>query len=154
MAERKGFTLIEVLIVVLLVATLTTIAIPTFQGVIFKVKFAQVLIDVNAMEKSIDIDITEKGWEGIGVDFSEYIISAPQDFTYSIGAGMILLTDPPLLISFDIVIRTSSDDEILCKRTINCDGARKWKINESHPRSKYIEKLLPDAVPMPPIEIS
>ena len=51
---KKGFTLIEMLVVVLIIGILAGIALPQYNKAVWKARFAEVYTVVNALEKSIE----------------------------------------------------------------------------------------------------
>jgi len=62
----NGFTLIEVLVVVLIIGILSSIALPQYQKSLQKTNYAQVFQTFNKMSEAIDIYLTTYGYPSSG----------------------------------------------------------------------------------------
>ena len=62
MNKRNGFTLIELLVVVLIIGILSAIALPQYKNAVEKAKATQALQDGAALQKAINIYISENGF--------------------------------------------------------------------------------------------
>ena len=68
---KKGFTLIEMLVVVLIIGILASIALPQYNKAVQKAKLAQVDIGIDAAKKNIEIYLNANGYPGNEmIDFS------------------------------------------------------------------------------------
>ena len=66
----QGFTLVELIIALLIVATLTAIAVPLYGDYIYKANLAAAVTEIRALEKEIIFYRTERGvypgWDPMG----------------------------------------------------------------------------------------
>ena len=143
---KKAFTLVEILIVILILGTLATIAMPIFQGMTIKAKLTHVFVDISAMERDWDMLVTEKGlnhdaftaW--VLIDDSKY-------FDYVYCAGLI----PGIGSWYGVFVRTKESatpglslaERELFSRRFWLDGHKDWELgNPGHPWAKYIMEML------------
>ena len=92
--KSKGFTLIEMLVVVLIIGILAGIALPQYQRSVWKARFAEVYTVTNALEKAIESYMLSHegsmpigGWIDISQEldidvFSNFTETAIGDHTY------------------------------------------------------------------------
>lgn len=57
----SGFTLIELLVVVLIIGILSAIALPQYEKSVEKSRLAEAFLQINAMEKAMDVYMLENG---------------------------------------------------------------------------------------------
>ncbi|MCK5235750.1 MAG: prepilin-type N-terminal cleavage/methylation domain-containing protein [Deltaproteobacteria bacterium] len=95
--NSKGFTLIEVLIVMTLIAVLAAIAVPSYRSSVIKAREATLLEDLYVMRDSIDKYYSDKGSYPVSLSKlveGKYIRSIPMDpFTNSSGTWVELYSD-------------------------------------------------------------
>ncbi len=60
--SKKGFTLIEMLVVVLIIGILAGIALPQYTKTVEKTRLAEALLTANALQKAIDMYILQNGY--------------------------------------------------------------------------------------------
>ncbi len=60
--SNKGFTLLELLVVVLIIGILAGIALPQYNKAVEKTRLSEALLTVNALQKAIDIYVLTNGY--------------------------------------------------------------------------------------------
>ena len=100
MKGKRGFTLIEVLIVVIILGILATIAIPQFGNIVEKARATEAVTNIAAIRTGLEVDVLETG--GLYPSFADVAaINAGLDceitannFTYAVvgGDGTFVIT--------------------------------------------------------------
>ena len=85
---KKGFTLIELLVVVLIIGILAAIALPQYQKTVLKARATQIMVDIDALSKALDIYILANGY--------------PSEETYNIPLDIELSTPPTYWCNSDM----------------------------------------------------
>ena len=65
--NKKGFTLLEMLVVVLIIGILAGIALPQYNKAVTKARLAEVLINVKAIEDSVDRYLLTNGIQNVSL---------------------------------------------------------------------------------------
>ena len=78
--KSLGFTLIELLVVVLIIGILAAIALPQYQKAILRSRFAEVKINLKAMQGAIDRCLLAGGSAAGCLDMSNWDIVPPGNF--------------------------------------------------------------------------
>ena len=81
MKNKLGFTLIEMLVVVLIIGILAGVALPQYQKSVMKAKLTQLDILVNAAKKNVQLYIEANGW--------------PEDIVYFTGSESVADIEMP-----------------------------------------------------------
>ena len=69
---KKGFTLIEMLVVVLIIGILAGIALPQYNQAVEKARLSEVLINAKAIEDSIDRYLLQNGFPYEQISFQDF----------------------------------------------------------------------------------
>lgn len=140
---KNGFTLLELIVVIVILGILVTVGLPVYEGVIIKAKLAEMYVTVAAIEKAEEMYFLEHwdfyndpGWSDtaggrdnfrniLGVD-----IPANAKFGYAISGGITL---PSGVIIPRITARQAVVGPNICGKWIR-DG---WEKLE-HPWAQYL----------------
>ena len=69
---KKGFTLLELLVVVLIIGILASIALPQYDKAVTKARLAEVLLNIKAIEQSIDRYLLKNGFPDDYISFRDF----------------------------------------------------------------------------------
>ena len=103
MKNKKGFTLLELLVVVLIIGILAGIALPQYQKVKEKAEASQLLISLKALQEAQQRYFLEKGvfatnFDNLDIEFSGYERGGCEDFSYFFPTDCISKDNSALLI--------------------------------------------------------
>ena len=138
--SSKGFTLIEIFIVILIISILVTLAIPKFEQMQIKAEFAEVLIGTNHLIKEIDIFFMQ-GCTGFEMASEMHKVETSSPTKHFIYSAHIFGKDQ---VGISIIVRGFSPT--LCSITVYSDGRRVWKFHRANPWSESLKRLIPGAV--------
>lgn len=71
MKKKKGFTLIEMLVVVLIIGILAGVALPQYENAVWKTRFAEVYTVTNAIEKSLSLYVLQNGYPSRAISLTK-----------------------------------------------------------------------------------
>ena len=135
---KKGFTLVEIIVVIMVFIVLVTVAPPFFRGILVKFQMEELYATVNAIEAAERVIQLNTG-NYANFDFADnqasvldtlgIVIPGPDSvFIYEVtGPG-------PTVIHVQVRANPGAGD--LC--TKNIDGDRSWDIEAGHPWSEYV----------------
>lgn len=135
MKMQKGFTLIELMIVVAIIAILAAIALPQYQNYVAKSQFTAGIAEISpgktAVEEKINdgrsADVTVDP-VSIGLKTSDRCTVLPSVPTAA-GAATIKCTlkgNPKIATKVITLTRDGSDGTWTCSSTLTADEAKKW----------------------------
>ncbi len=73
MKNKQAFTLIELLVVVLIIGILAAVALPQYQKAVFKSRFTQMQVVLNAYTKAVDVYILANGFPQESTDLYDLL---------------------------------------------------------------------------------
>lgn len=120
MKDKDSFTLIELLIVIVIIGVLTTLAIPQYQTIVARAKYAEAMLIVNAIHKAELAYFEETGT--MTPDLSKLDIKVPPVANIPGGSyyGWTANADPTMQIGFGLGF-APDDRENLSKHKIGMD---------------------------------
>lgn len=133
--NKKAFTLLELMIVVLIIAILGVLAVPNFRGATIKAKFAEMFTIVGELERAIDFHVMANGWE-TRIDWRDYD-SIPLGSLKYFQRGTADIYIAPYW-NYEVIIYVKGISGMLCKRQIGSTG-KSWMINTNHDWAKYLK---------------
>ena len=87
MLKKKGFTLIEMLVVVLIIAVLAAIAFPKYQLAVLKTRYTQLMVMGDALRKAEDAYYLANG--KYALDSNELDLTLPSNCTSGTAGGLL-----------------------------------------------------------------
>ena len=72
MKNKKGFTLLELLVVVLIIGILAGIALPQYRKSVERARLSEVLVNIKAIEDSMDRYLLANGFPGTTISFKDF----------------------------------------------------------------------------------
>ena len=120
MLKKTGFTLIEILVVVLIIGILAAIALPQYRKVVEKAKLSEALTNYFHIKKAIDMYILQHDYpstigeyiylEDLGVELSggKYDNKEYQTKNYLYAASIVRLSNTRVGSTIDVIPKSSS----------------------------------------------
>jgi len=90
---KKGFTLIELMIVVVIIGVLTAIAIPNFYKLVYRAKAASVVANMHTTQITVELKASEKTYIQYFPNISSFISDLPNNFKNPFNDGGAAIQD-------------------------------------------------------------
>lgn len=90
---KKGFTLIELMIVVVIIGILAAIAIPNFYKLVYKAKAASVIANMHTAQVTVELKASDNSTIQYFPNIASFVAELPSNFKNPFSEGDIAIQD-------------------------------------------------------------